>query len=416
MDIPALTESSIKKITVEKPIDINDTGAGRVGILKLRVTPAGKKTWVCRFRSPVEVGKDGKGKNRRLELGEWPALPVKDARKKALAVKAIVDGGDDPTLRKELKGAETIRDLVAWYMTIIDLKPNTLRERERQLDNVILPKVGDIRLSKVNYSVLASVWEPYEVADKKRMASALFATLRHLFNEAHERGRIAENPLLGRKLKIKPVRRKRYLRVNETINEVAAFWHGLDAVPLDQVTKIALRLRLLTGQRTEEIYGMRESEFIADDLWFLSADRTKNGEEHIVPMSPMALDLINEARALAQRKRGDETDLIFPSLTRSIPKRWVPTAVGVMSKAINRNYEAMGLEHFTPHDLRRTLSTHCSRIGCRAEAVERFVNHISGHRAGVAGTYNVGDDHEHIGAMRGVAMAWEAELKRLIAT
>src|SRR5262249_51284389 len=98
----------------------------------------------------------------------------------------------------------------------------------------------------------------------------------------------------------------------------------------------------------------------------LPPSRTKNKREHIVPLSTPALDIL--------RRYGGE-DRVFPSLSWSDRK-----------EALDRR---CGLQHFTLHDLRRTMATMLGDLGFAApHAIEQILNHVSGHKAGVAGIYN----------------------------
>ena len=48
----------------------------------------------------------------------------------------------------------------------------------------------------------------------------------------------------------------------------------------------------------------------------------------------------------------------------------------------------LGLPHWTVHDLRRTVVTGMAEIGIAPHIIEAIVNHVSGHKGGVAGVYN----------------------------
>jgi integrase len=46
------------------------------------------------------------------------------------------------------------------------------------------------------------------------------------------------------------------------------------------------------------------------------------------------------------------------------------------------------LPRWTPHDLRRTAATRMAELGVQPHVIEAVLNHVSGHKAGVAGIYN----------------------------
>src|SRR4029079_7878919 len=66
--------------------------------------------------------------------------------------------------------------------------------------------------------------------------------------------------------------------------EIAALWPALST--LKAPVAMALKLALVTGQRIGEVCGMTEAELdLPKALWTIPAKRSKNGEEHKVPLS-----------------------------------------------------------------------------------------------------------------------------------
>ena len=132
-----------------------------------------------------------------------------------------------------------------------------------------------------------------------------------------------------------------------------------------------LKLLLLTGCRLNEVAGMRRSE-LSEDLstWTLPGERTKNHRPHVVPLPPMAREMIPAG----------EGRFVFTTTGES------PVSVG--SKIKNRLDRAMKIPPWRLHDLRRTAATGMAEIGIAPHIVEAALNHISGAKAGVAGTYN----------------------------
>jgi integrase len=48
---------------------------------------------------------------------------------------------------------------------------------------------------------------------------------------------------------------------------------------------------------------------------------------------------------------------------------------------------------WTPHDLRRTMATSMGKIGVQPHIIETAINHQSGHKLGVAGSYDRANYH-----------------------
>ena len=143
-----------------------------------------------------------------------------------------------------------------------------------------------------------------------------------------------------------------------------------------------IRLLILTGQRREEVGAMRWSELDLDkSLWRIEAERTKNGLPHDVPLSDVALDL------LAAHGRREGRDLVFGS--REGPfQGWGNAKIALEGRIRAKLGEKSGLKPWRLHDLRRTAATRMNELGVLPHVVEAVLNHISGHKAGVAGVYN----------------------------
>ena len=155
--------------------------------------------------------------------------------------------------------------------------------------------------------------------------------------------------------------------------ELRLIWNALR----DDDTGAIMKLLMLTGQRAGEIAGLRWSE-IRDDAIMLPGERTKNHRPHTVPLSQAARDII------AKQQRHEGRDLIFGR-----EGRYNGWSYG--TAAINKRIaEVAGrsLPHWTPHDLRRSFATHAAEIGIQPHIIEAVLNHVSGHKGGVAGIYN----------------------------
>ncbi len=113
-------------------------------------------------------------------------------------------------------------------------------------------------------------------------------------------------------------------------------------------------------------------------LWSLPKERTKNGLPHDVPLSHAALDVLAGAEGRRDRPHvlGDGAGGF---------NGW-----GKAKPALDARIAASGakVEPWTLHDLRRTTATRLVDLGTLPHVVEAILNHVSGHKAGVAGIYN----------------------------
>jgi integrase len=161
-------------------------------------------------------------------------------------------------------------------------------------------------------------------------------------------------------------------------DEIVRFWNACEALgaPLTQM----LRLLLLTGVRRSELSGMRRrAELSADGaVWTVPSSRSKNKREHVVPLPPLAREILASVPVIS-----GSADLVFtkgrgPVANWSSIKLRLDAAMALPPTA----------KPWVIHDLRRTFVTKLCERGVRADVVEALVNHVSGLRAGVAGIYN----------------------------
>ena len=198
------------------------------------------------------------------------------------------------------------------------------------------------------------------------------AALGAICSWAMRQGLMEVNPCLALDKPGTEVQRDRHL----TESEVIALWKATDAG--DDYSAI-IRVLLLTGQRREEVAAMVWGELDLDRaLWSLPGERTKNGRPHEVPLAAPVVAL------LAARKIHGRTK-VFGS--RSGPFSGFSKAKisldARLAEAAGRPWAAWVL-----HDLRRTAVTGMVGIGVPPHVVEAVVNHVSGHKGGVAGIYN----------------------------
>ena len=95
----------------------------------------------------------------------------------------------------------------------------------------------------------------------------------------------------------------------------ASIWHATTAIK--PLYRDVIRMLMITGQRRTEIGRMRWGEVdLAKALWTLPSARTKLRREHIVPLAPLAVEILNRRRALFRSRPPADDDWVFDSLSR----------------------------------------------------------------------------------------------------
>ena len=217
-----------------------------------------------------------------------------------------------------------------------------------------------------------------------------------MFNFAVSRDIVAVSPCLAVRSPAPEQRRDRVL----TTDEIRALWHGLEgAKMMAEGTKLALKLQLVTGQRKAEIVSAAWDEIdLTDRWWTIPPEKAKNKMAHRVPLSPLALELLQAAKNIT----GD-SPWIFPS--PQTDRHITPEAV---DHALRRpGLEALGFT-FVPHDLRRTAASHMTGMGISRLVVCKILNHVE---RGVTAVY---DRHSYDKEKRQALEAWGRKLQAIV--
>jgi integrase len=210
---------------------------------------------------------------------------------------------------------------------------------------------------------------------------AIGHALSTLFGWLVEHRKIANDPTLGMYVPGPPKARERVL----SSDEIRWFWRACDQVgyPFGPLCKTLL----LTGARREEGRGLSRAE-LSDDgaLWMVPGSRTKNHIAHAVPLSPLVREII-----AASPRIENAAGLIFTTGTGPVGgfskyKRRLDAAM--LGAAREERGKDATIPPWVLHDLRRSAATGMADLGVAPHIVEAALNHVSGARAGVAGTYN----------------------------
>ena len=371
----------------------------------LKVTPKGSKVFVYQYR----LGGRG-AKVRRYTIGKFGPLTPDKARAEAERLATLVAQGLDPQ-REKVERQRVAVDL-AFDRYLDRFVADCLKVRwksswgdaEATLRRFALPVLKDKPLTEINRGDIRAVLAP--VKDRAPTRRKLFAILRRLFTWAISEGDLLASPLAGMEAPEAAVSRDRVL----SDGELALVWRASEHV--GHLFGPLVRLLMLTGARREEVTGMAWSELCqADAVWNLPADRSKNNEPTVTPLSQFAVQELGGLAA--KRSKGNEwpkRGLIF-STTGTTPFSGYSKAKARLDTGIKKFNDGVALDHWTLHDLRRTLATGMQRLGVRFEVVEAILNHVSGSRSGVAGIYQ---RHNWAPEKKAALQAWSDHIERLL--
>lgn len=397
----ALTTKSVEamKPNLENRLEVAD--AGLKG-LYLIIQKGGAKSWALRYRF---AGKPGK-----LTLGQWPVMGLADARAAAAqAIEAVAMGRDPSALRKAnaallAEAADPKRIERDNLKTVIDTFMKRHAARNRGAADVaamfrreILPALGERRIQEISKREIIEILDGIVDRGSPITANRLLAHMRTLWTWAKGRDIIIVSPLDGIKPPSPETARERVL----TDQEIAWFWKA--CVEIGQPFGSLFQFMLLTGQRRGEAAGIVGSE-VQDGIWTLPAARSKNGDEHTLPLSPHALAILYKAVPTIQNN-GHFFSYTGTSALQgfSRAKNRLDVAMADVARWGHDGEKAEKIAAFTLHDLRRTAATGMAGLRFPPHVVEAVLNHRSGTRRGVAGVYN---RFEYLEEKREALSAW----------
>jgi integrase len=323
------------------------------------------------------------------------------ARKKAKEKLGKAAAGADPFAEEDnARAAETFGNEVERYLQRKRalMKARSYAEIERHLLNHATP-LAKLRLAEINRRTIAVCLAEIEQASGPVARNRVRSSLSAFFAWAITEGFIETNPVAGTGKAEEGGSRERVL----SDAELAEVWAALEA---DQFGDI-VRLLILTGQRREEIGALRWSEVdLVRGLIVLPPTRTKNRRLHEVPLSGQARAIL-ERQPRRQGHDNSPRDLVF-GIGEGPFSGWSDCKAALDARVLASRREAdrkaKPMPDWRLHDLRRTAATvMAGRLGVFPHIVEAVLNHVSGHRAGVAGIYNRA---RYEGEMREALQPW----------
>jgi integrase len=296
-------------------------------------------------------------------IGRHGPLTPDTARAKAKQLLGIVAGGTDP-FAQTLSGEGFLAAVDRYLQRKRGvLKPTSFAEAERYLRSHATP-LHSLRLSQIDRRKIAILLGEIETNSGPVARNRLRSALSAFFSWCVTEGLLEANPVQGTAKANENGSRERVL----SREELRQLWRSLGDEPFSDV----VRLLLLTGQRRNEIGKLQWSEIdLGRKLVVLTPGRTKNGRQHEIPLSAQAVKI------LERMPRRNSSDFLFGRRGFS---DWA-----VAKTKLDRH---AGIAPWRIHDLRRSCATGMAELGVQPHIIEAVLNHVSGHKSGVAGVYN----------------------------
>jgi integrase len=386
------------------PVDLSGREASGAPVLGTPLTLAGARWLTAEVHRQRAAGRDVIA-DRRAEKETQRARTEEPDGKFAAVAQQFIDEHARPKTRRWL---ETAHYLGLAYK---EGKPARIRGglaerwRDKEVTSITSDDVYRVVDETRRYGIPGLKRRVDGISDSRGRGMA--RVLSKLFGWALQHRKIAANPSIGVFVPVAPKSRERVL----TDAEIFRFWRATDKI--NDPFGAMLKLLLLTGARLREVAGMRRAELSEDGtIWVIPGARTKNNRDHAVPMSLLAREILAGVKTVAGGPGYVfSTTGLTPVSGFSKTKRRLDE---LMSAAAKRD----GVE-FIPwrlHDLRRTYATGMaesppSGLGIPPHIVEACLNHVSGHKVGVAGVYNKA---EYLPEKRVALERWAAHVEALV--
>jgi integrase len=375
----------------DKPYRLSDEKG-----LYLEVAPGGGKLWRLKYRID--------GKEKRLAIGRYPDVSLKDARtRRDEARKQISNGVDPSAAKKAQKKAKTGQDsfeAVAreWHQKFKNNWTDSHAKRTMgRLEKDIFPWLGSLAIFEITAPQLLTALRRVEGRGALETAHRIHQICGQVFRYAIATGRAERDPSADLKGALPPTKVKHHASITEP-KKIGELMRAIYSYSGSFVTASALRLAPLVFVRPHELRHAEWSEFNLDSAeWRIPAEKMKMRTMHIVPLSRQAIEILNEIKPLTGSER-----YLFPS-NRTTDR---PISENTINAALRRL--GYSKEEMTGHGFRSMASTLLNEQGWNRDAIERQLAHSE--RDGVRAAYNYA---EYLGERIKMMQSWADYLEVL---
>ncbi|HGY5296259.1 TPA: tyrosine-type recombinase/integrase [Aeromonas salmonicida] len=320
------------------------------------------------------------GKEKKLALGVYPEVSLREARAKRDEARRVIAEGIDPGLvRKQSKVAsrlvsENSLEVLAreWHQSQFALwSPGHATRVIESLEVDVFPDLGLVPITELTAPMILEALRKVEKRGATETAGRILQRVSAIMRYAIQTGRASYNPAQDLRGALKATKQEH--RPALPRSELPEFFRRLEAEPLNPATRLALHLLMLTMTRPGEVRFARWDEFDMERAeWRIPAARMKMRTEHLVPLSRQALAVLDELHQLT-----GHCELLFPSerkLTNPMSENTLSYAMGRMG------YKGIA----TPHGFRAFASTTLNEEGFDPDVIERQLAHAERNKVRAA--------------------------------
>lgn len=357
---PLTNTEVLRAKALEKDLTLHD-GDG----LFLIVKTSGKKLWRFRYQRPATKQRTMMG------LGAFPALSLAGARGLRADYLALLANGIDPQIQAEVAEEQQQIALDSIFSTISanwfklkskSVTPDYAKDIWRSLEKDVFPAIGEIPVQQIKARTLVEALEPIKARGALETVRRLVQRINEIMIYAVNTGLIDANPASGVGMAFEKPKKQNMPTLRP--EELPKLMRSLIMSNLSVSTRCLIEWQLLTLVRPSEASATRWEEIDLDaKLWTIPAERMKAKREHIVPLSPQALEILETMKPISAHR-----EHVFPS--RNDPK------LPMNSQTANAALKRIGYGgRLVAHGLRSIASTAMNEAGLNPDVIESALAH-----------------------------------------
>lgn len=356
--------------------------------------PNGSLFWQMPYR--FQCNKSIKPKQKTYQIGIFksakqeidttfkPEVSLKQARlERDKAKKLLADGIDPLEYKNKEKNKYEQKDLfkviaTAYISEKQDTTPKNIQKLQGFLDNHILKHIGDYPIGAITAQDIIqtglAIQSDFEAQGKRTSETAhkCMGLISSIFEYAiNTQGYNINNVALGRIKALRPHKAERMKAVEQ--HQIADLLRNIDSYCdgssyAHPQTTAGLQLMALCFVRTKELRFFEWSEIdYHKNVWRIPAHKMKMRQDHIIPLSPQAMEIIERMRPIT-----GNTDYVFYNFMSGKPysEAWFNQALRRMG------YTGDPYPRMTGHGFRQLASTGLYELEFLSDVIEIQLAHL----------------------------------------
>ena len=337
------------------------------GGLYLLVRPNGSKYWRLKYRYG--------GKERKLALGVFPQVSLKEAKARRDQQKAVLEAGKDPSAKKKAD-KRALKHAVANSFKVVAGQWFADNEHEwseaykirlwRMIERDLISVLGNDSISNLSTGDIKEALSAVQSRGAIETAHRAKRVATEIFKYAIGRDLAEQNPVEAVALNKRP--KTRHFPAIIDPDQFGKLLLAIDQFDGTLVVAAALKLAPHLFVRPGELRKMEWQEInTVEKMWLIPGVKMKQGADHLVPLSSQSMALIESIRDITGRG-----SFVFPS-ARGASRPMSDAACRVALRSLGYTNEQHSIHGFRASA--RTLIH--ERLNYKPEVIERQLSHGS---------------------------------------